>query len=345
MIEAAEQAILDFSVYPPIDGDDWRYAFETARIRAMETKMLSKATLLDMANAASFEQAADLLTGTEYALGATGKNSAEMEAILREQRSAVRQLFAILCLDRPIVELFKSRADFANLRLGLRRVMTEKPLGADYSSEGNVQPELFEEVFEQENYELLAEYMRQAVEQAVLRYYQKKDIRQIDYAIDSVQAEYNLKQAKELKSLFLEGLFKIQIDLTNIRTMFRLKFTDSEQRNVFLKGGFLEIGRLRHGLDIDMETIGRLFFVTPYFYVIEAGVSYLASKRSFMVLEQKCDEFLTGFLRTANQITAGPGPIIAYLLLKEHEIRTIRLILTGKRNSLDTGLILDRLGE
>jgi vacuolar-type H+-ATPase subunit C/Vma6 len=42
-------------------------------------------------------------------------------------------------------------------------------------------------------------------------------------------------------------------------------------------------------------------------------------------------------------ITAGPQPIIAFLLMKENEIRTVRLILTAKKNHLDTKLILDRI--
>ena len=44
-------------------------------------------------------------------------------------------------------------------------------------------------------------------------------------------------------------------------------------------------------------------------------------------------------------ITAGPQPVIAYLLLKENEIRTVRLILTAKKNFLDTKLIMDRIGQ
>jgi V/A-type H+-transporting ATPase subunit C len=186
--------------------------------------------------------------------------------------------------------------------------------------------------------------MSEAVEQAVLAYYQNKDIRRIDYAIDSVQAEYNLKKARRLKSVFLLGLFRIQIDLTNIRTMLRLKFTESEQRNVLLKGGFIELERFRHGLDIGYETLGPLFFVTPYHRVVETGANYLMSDKSFLRAEQQCAEFLTGFLKSTIQITAGPQPIIAYLLMKENEIRNVRLILTAKKNNLDTKLILDRLG-
>ena len=306
--------------------------------------------MLDMANAESFEQAADLLAAGEYALPhstgrltAGSKNFAEVENILQLRRSAVRKLFEELMIDKPIVELFRTRDDFANLRLALRRTLTERPLGTDYSNEGNVSPQIFGQVFEEENYELFPDYMAEAAERAVLAYYQNKDIRWIDYAIDRLQAEYNLKKARRLKSVFLLGLFRIQIDLTNIRTMLRLKFTESEHRNVFLKGGFIELERLEKALDTGYESQGQLFFVTPYHQVVETGASYLMSDKSFLKIEQQCDEFLTGFLKTTIQITAGPQPIIAYLLMKENEIRDVRLILTAKKNFLDTKLILDRI--
>ena len=336
---------IDFFRYPPVGGDDWRYTFESARVRALEMQMLSPAALLDMANAENFESATALLASTEYALPqtSTGNGFAVMENILADRRAQLRQLFSILCIDKPIVKLFKTRDDFSNMRLAVRRVLMEKPLGTDYSTEGNVSGELFEEVFEEENYELFDDYMQQAVEQAVLAYYQKKDIRHIDYAIDRVQAEYNLRRARQLKSIFLLGLFRIQIDLTNIRTMLRLKFTESEQWNVFLDGGYVEQDRLKYGLDAGYEAIAVQFFATPYYHLVESGINYLTSNKSFLKLEQQCRDYLAGFLKSTIQITAGLQPIIAFLLNKENEIRTVRLILTAKKNSLDTKLILDRL--
>ena len=369
MTEVAEQPVIDFYTYPPIGADDWRYAFQTAQVRVLETQMLSRATLLDMANAENFEQAADLLSAGKYALPQAPASSkqgfAEIENILRARRSAVRELFADLMIDKPIVELFRTRDDFANMRLAIRRTLTEKPLGLDYSDDGNVPVEQFEQVFEEEtvaggegsrrlpkhggfgseNYNLLPDYMQQAVEQAVLAYYQNKDIRQIDYAIDSVQAKYNIQKARWLENIFLLGLFRMQIDLTNIRTMLRLKFTESQSRNVFLEGGYIERQRLKHGLDAGYEALGQLFFATPYYEVVESGVTYFVSNKSFLRIEQQCEEHLIGYLMTTIQITAGPQPIIAYLLMKENEIRNVRLILTAKKNSLDTKLILDRLGE
>ena len=338
-----EQPIIDFYTYPPIGGDDWRYTFATARVRVLESQMLSPAALSDMANAESFEQAADSLGAGEYAIPKGDRAFADVENILQLRRSEARELFADLMIDKSLVKLIRVREDFANMRLAIRRKLTEKPLGTDYSNDGNVPAELFEEIFEEENYSPLPEYMQQAIERAVLTYYQQKDIRQIDYALDSLQAQYNLREADRLNSIFLLGLFRIQIDLTNIRTMLRLKFAESQQRNVFLSGGYVEPQRFIHALDVGYEAIAPLFFATPYYEVVESGITYFVPNKSFLRVEHNCEEYLMGFLRSTLQITAGPQPVIAYLLMKENEIRKVRLILTAKKNNLDTKLILDRI--
>lgn len=346
MTEFVEQAVIDFYTYPPVGCDDWNYTFQTAHVRALEIQMLSRAALLDMANAENLQQAADFLSGTEYALSAGGRNFAEVENILQQRRTAVRELFAELMLDKQIVELFKTRDDFANLRLAVRRSMIEKPIGDDYSNDGNVPAERIEQIFSETEQFIgneIPDCVRDTVERAVLAYYEHKDIRQIDYAIDKAQAQYNLKVARKLNNIFLVGLFGIQIDMTNIRTMLRLKFTESEERKVFLEGGFIETEQFVHGLDIGYETLGSLFFATPYFRIVEAGTNYLVSDKSFLKVEQQCEEYLAGFLKSTAQITAGQQPVIAYLLMKENEIRTVRLILTAKKSNLDAKLILDRI--
>ena len=168
MTAVAEQPIIDFHTYPPIGGDDWRYTFQTARVRVLESQMLSPAALSDMANAENFEQAADLLGAGEYALPQGSKNFEELEKILILRRSETRSLFKHLILDEPLVELLREKDDFANLRLALRRKLTEKPLGTDYSNDGSIPAEEFEQIFEEENYSPLPYHMQEAIERAVL---------------------------------------------------------------------------------------------------------------------------------------------------------------------------------
>ena len=80
----------------------------------------------------------------------------------------------------------------------------------------------------------------------MLGYYENKDIRRIDYELDKAQAAYKLRRARELKCEFLCSLFRIQIDLINIRMMLRLKAAEREERNLFLPDGFVEIDKFVH---------------------------------------------------------------------------------------------------
>lgn len=342
MSEAVEKSIIDFYRYPPVGQEDWKYAFATANVRVLEMSMITKGTFIDMANASSFAEAMELLGGSEYAMG-TISSFSEIEEMLLARRTHVRNLFIELIVDEKIIELLKAREDFANMRLAIRRVVTERPIGTDYSNEGCVPAEDFEEIFETENYVKFPEYLQEAVEKAVLGYYQAKDIRKIDYAIDHAEAAYRLRKARALDSVFLKSLFMMRIDLLNIRTMLRLKMADRQEKEHFITGGFVELDKFIHGLDLSYEAIPTLFFATPYYELLEGGINYLTSEHSFLGLEELCEEHMIGFLKTTNSICSGPQPIIAYLLLKEIEIRTLRMVLSCKNNGLDAKTILDRL--
>jgi len=339
----SEETLFEFLTYPTVGTDDWRYTAQSAHVRVMEMQLLTRATLLDMANAPDFATAVASMGGGAYALPSGTVRMEDVQSVLLDARRSVRDLFADWMLDESVVALFKSRDDFANLRLALRRVLTDRPVGTDYSSDGNVAPDVLEQVFEEENYALFPDYLSEVTEQAILAYYQDKKIPLIDHIIDRYEAEYKMAEARRIGEPFLVNLFRLQIDLSNIRTVLRLKHIDAEQRNVLLPGGFVEIDRLRQALELGYEALGQLFFATPYHRVVDVGAGYLASDESFLKIEQQGDEYLTGYLKATAQITAGPQPVIAYLLLKEHEIRTVRLILTAKKNGLDTKLILDRI--
>jgi len=340
-----EQGVIDFYRYPPIGQEDWRYIWATAQVRVLETGMLTKSTLLNMTDSADFAAAVELLGGSEYAMTSGPQSLAEVEKMLLERRAAVRELFVDLMLDDELVEILKAREDFANMRLAARRVVTERPIGTDYSNAGSVPAEQFEEIFEQEDYQRFPDYLQDAVEEAILGYYQNKDIRQIDYGIDKVFSAYKLRVAANLGSVFLLSLFRTQIDLTNIRTMLRLRMAERDEKNLFITGGFVETDRFVHGLDVGYEALATLFYATPYYGVVDSGVSYLMAEQSFLQLEKDCQDYLMGFLKTTRVITAGPQPVIAYLMMKENEIRTVRMVLTCKKNQMDTKFILDRLGE
>lgn len=338
----AEQPLLYFSSYPPIGECDWRYTFATAQVRALEDRMLSQQFFTELANAKDINELCQMLAGTEYAFSPRATDS-DMEQMLCQQRTEARKLFEQLTIDDEIIQLLRARVDFANMRLAVRRFVLKRPPGSDYCGEGNAPPEKFEQVFEQENYSGLPGYFQQGIEAGVLGYYKNKNVRDIDLEIDKVESDHMLKAACGIGSIFLEELLRMQTDLTNIRTMMRMKFTGLQDRDVFLAGGYIEKSRLVQCFDIGYEAQAQHFYATPYYHLIEAGANYLEKENSFLKLEAACDEHLLGFLKITRYIAAGTQPIIAYLLAKEHEIRMVRTVLACKKANIEPKVILNRI--
>ena len=125
---ATDQAVIDFHRYPPIGTDDWRYGFATARIRCLETTFLTRGTLLDIANAENLAVALELLASSDYALSGSVESLVSIEELLLQRRHEVRELFISLMLDEPLVEILQARQDFANMRLAIRRIVTDRPV-------------------------------------------------------------------------------------------------------------------------------------------------------------------------------------------------------------------------
>lgn len=337
-----EQPVFHFNLYPPLGDEDWSCCFAVAQVRTLEEKMLDMSSLSDMANAVDYRAATEVLSATEYAVSPqTGFE--DIEKMLCQRRSEARRLCKNLITDPRIVEFFNARSDFANMRLAIRRLVREQPLGTDYCDDGNIRIETFEQVFEQEDYSTLPVYLREGVEAGVLGYYKNKNVRDLDIAIDKAQAQAQLDNAKEIGSIFLVELQKMYIDMGNIRTMLRLKFTESQDRDVFMPGGYLDVSRLAQYVDIGYESMSQAFAATPYSRIIDSSIDYLQKEQSFLKLEAACDEHLLGYLKTTSLITAGFQPVVAYMLGKEHEIRMVRMLLTAKRNLLEPKLIFDRL--
>jgi len=337
-----EQPRFYFSLYPPVGEPDWQYTYASAQIRAIEDKLFSQQFFTELANAKDIKELCEMLAGTDYAVSAS-MTQEEIQQLLVSRRMETRKLFEQSIDDQRIIRLFRARIDFANMRLAIRRLVTEKPLGTDYSYQGNVQPEQFELAFEQEDYSSLPEFLQQGVEDAVLAYYNNKNIQDIDFEIDRAEAEFMLTGAREIGSIFLVELFRMQNDLTNIRTMMRLKFLNLDERRPFLPGGYIEKSRFIQCFDIGYEALAGHFYATPYYHLIEAGANYLEKEKSFLKLEAACDDHFLGFLKTTRYIAAGTQPIIAYLLLKKQEIRMVRMVLTCKKAQIDPKVIQDRI--
>ena len=327
--------------------EDWRYAFAVGALRVLQCRLLESSRLNDLANSINLDEMVTRLAGTPYAPSTEGPTLAEqVEARLKHLRWAAYELIIPICLDEPLKRFLQGPEDFRNLKILLRRTLIENSPELPLSDLGFIAPQQLQQDFEAEKYDSFPPDMAQAIHQAIVAYYDDKNPRNIDFAVDRGAIMYRRTLAGELNNQYLLGLCALLADLSNIRSMARLKWLEEDSKllaRTFLPGGSIELSRLQGALAGSWEAISAMFFATPYAQLIEHGLGSLVADDSFLHLERYCDDYLTEYLKATNQVVAGPEPLVAYLFGVEQEIRSVRLIFSAKQANLPADSIRDRL--
>lgn len=329
--------------------EDWRYAFAVGSLRVLQTQLLESSLLNDLANSINLEEMVSRLAGSAYAGSAEGgTDSAQIESRLKLLRSGAYELIIPMCLDEALKRFLQGPEDFRNLKILLRRALIENSPGLQLGDLGFIEPEKIKQDFEAEKYDAFGPDMAEAIQSAIVAYYDDKNPRNIDLAVDRGLIMYRRTLANELKNEYLLGLCGLLADLGNLRSMARIKWLEEDSKllgRAFLPGGALELSRLQGALNASWEAVSAMFFATPYAQLIEHGLGSLAADDSFSHLERYCDDYISEYLKATNQVVAGPEPLVAYLLGVEQEIRSIRLIFSAKQANLPADSIRDRLAS
>ena len=85
--------------------------------------------------------------------------------------------------------------------------------------------------------------------------------------------------------------------------------------------------------------------IIAYLNTTEYSGAAEALTQSASAFERWCDNRLIEKIRPQKYETSTIGPLAAWLLARENEIKTVRILLSGKRNGLSDDAIRERLRE
>jgi V/A-type H+-transporting ATPase subunit C len=336
-----------FIKYPDFAGGDSKYAYAAGRIRALETKLLDRQRLERMLESDSAEAALRSLQDTDYGIHlAELTDASDYEKVLESERKTVYELFRKLCLDEEGLSVYFSRFDFHNLRVLSKAKVNQQGVEGFLSEHGEVDPRELEEAFEEEKFEHLPEHLARTATAAIEAFRSSGASRLLDISVDRAQHEHRLMLAESLSNEYLTNLLRLRADVHNILTLYRVKWLGEDYRfynSATLDGGFLERDRLKEAFHEPWESVPSKFAVTPYIEIIDAGASDVVSAGSFSKLEKGADDYITGYLRLTKTVTFGLEPLYAYLLVKENEVKSIRMIMVGKLYGIPTKRIRERM--
>ncbi len=324
---------------------DTDYICLSAMLRAKEARMLTKDRIERILYTPEFADAAKLLTECGYP-DMSDMGIVQINAELEKHRSEVFAELAKSAPDPILVDVFRIKYDYHNIKVLIKSEAAEAAYKDLMSYAGRTEPEKLASLFFSDRLSQLPGTLGQAVSAGKSILARTGNPQISDIAVDRMYFTELLQIAKETKCDFLTDYVKMLIDASNLRAAVRMKRIGQDYRimvDSLIEGGTVSVSRLLTALTSD-EDLSLSFSSSPL-----AQAALLGAEAVFGApltpFERECDNALTSFLSGAKLIGFGPEPLIAFLAAVENEISTVRVIMTGKLNGIDPDVIKERLRE
>lgn len=326
--------------------DRTKFAYAVARIRVLEDRMVDEAKMLRMIDAADFEGAHSVLNETQYAeLFEKLKVQFDFEELFRLELRRLKGLLDRLSPSNSILESLWYKYDIHNIKFLLKA----KVLGIDIDSSqlftvGNIDLESLK-TYVLQGSGFLSVKTRTLIGNVEAEYKKSGDPETIDILLDK---EYfsRLKKVAELNAVpFFVSFVRSQIDLANIKIFVRVKVGERAVetfKSFFIEGGTLSLSFFSEVFDKSLEDFAGKLRFSPYGTIVSEGIDFYLKEGSFVVLEKFMGNYLLDHLRKARRLSFGIEPLIGYMVAKESEIKTLRLIFRSKLEEVGIETIKQR---
>jgi len=313
-------------------------------LRAREPKLLNNERAERMLDAASFEDAAKLLTDCGYP-DMSQMTAGEIEAALAEHRSAVFDELGKLSPDKELVDVFKLKYDYHNAKA----IIKAEAMGTDaahlLSDAGRLPAGKLTELYNEEKYSQLPAILGKAMAEAKAVLARTANPQLSDFVLDRAYFEELRAVADSLGSDFLRGYAAVLADSANLKSAVRTLRMGKNQdflAEVLIDGGTVTPQRLIGAAD--KESLAGLYAHTTLEKAAALGAEAL-SGGSMTDFERSCDNAVNSYLGKAKLVSYGPEAVVAYLAAVEGEIQAVRMILTGRLAGVRPQTIRERLRD
>ena len=321
---------------------DTDYLAISARIRAMENRLLNRDRLERIIEARSDQEALKVLVECGYP-EIPGAGLEQMLASVREE--TVKDLSRAVP-GEPGLEIFKLKYDYHNAKT----ILKAQAMGVDAArlllKGGRYDPEELLSRWQQESLGGCSDTFRKAMEQGAALLKESKDPQQVDLLLDKAMYAEMAKLAKDGKSAFLEGYVRILVDAANLRTavrVYRMEKEDEFLRAVLLEGGNVSVQTVAGARG---EGIADVFQSGALAEAAKLGAALIKpGSGALTAFEKACDDAVTKYVSAARRVPFGEQVVIGYLYAREAELTAVRTIFAGRAAKLDGDTIRRRLRE
>lgn len=325
------------------------YAYAVARIRALENSLVGVEKAERMVESVSVQDALKVLADTGFGVAiSSNETSSGYEAFLKASVKSTAAFIKDISPAPELTNLFLLKNDFHNLKVLFKtRVLN---IDGDYLliDAGIVPLETLKSAVMANNYILLPPFMKAAAEEIEGMLSVRVDPQKIDLKLDRAMFAYIASESKRLGNEFVSGYFERLIDLTNIRTLIRVKKMGEGLellKDAIISSGTYPLSFYANALDEPFEKLLESLSYSRYDNVANAGIQDFLRSASLALFEKLADDHLLRYIKVNKHNPFGIEPIVGYLAAKEGEIRLVRTVMVAKANNVSHDRIRERLRE
>ena len=313
------------------------FVYEVTRIRVKENSLLTDSFMKQLAEAPDYDSAVRMLRDK----GWDSDGSGDMQNLLTAEEDKTWDLVRDLLGDKiSALDVFLYENDYLNLKSAVKE--TKVPDGYDgiYVSGGSISVDLIRRAVRERDFSLLPEAFGRTAEEALDVFLRTGDGQLSDILIDRAALHAICLAGRESRSDFLKLYAEITTAGADIKTALRASRTGKKAD--FYKKALEPIDSL------DIEELTRAGLKGP-----DEIASYLdrtvysdgadAFRKSMSFFEKWIDDELIEKIRPQKYNPFGIEPIAAFVLGRESEIKSVRIILSGKYNHLPDSFIAERV--
>lgn len=323
---------------------DTDYLVISARIKAMETGLLTRERMEQILEARSDEEALKLVQDSGYPdLKALDPES--LDRVLSADREATLADLTDGAPDPRYIDIFKLKYDYHNVKVLLKAQAMGTDPDAMLMDMGRVPAPVLKEALRSGETGDLPAILAQAAEEARSVLDTTRDPQLCDIALDRWYYRDMVDAAGATGSAFLQGYVRIQIDGANLRTLVRtLRMGKNADflADVLFEGGevspqaILEVSRSAG------SGLAELYAPTRLAAAAEAGAEAVKGG-TLTDFEKRCDDAVADYLADALFVPFGEAPLVGYLAARETEYTNLRILLMGRSAGLSPEIIRSRL--
>ena len=321
---------------------DTDYLAISARIKAMETGLLTRERMEQVLEARSDEEAVKILQECGYP-ELDARSPEAMDAALSAAREATLSDVLDGAPDPRYIDIFKLKYDYHNIKAVLKAAAMNTSPDSMLMDMGRVPAAELKEAVLAGRLDELPESLAAAAAEARETLDATRDPQLSDIVLDRWCYREMADVAEATGSAFLAGYVKIQIDAANLRALVRtLRMGKSGEflKTVLLEGG--SIGADAVAAAGNSGGLQELYGPTALQAAAEAGAEALRGG-PLTDFEKLCDDAVGEYLAGAQFVPFGEAPLLGYLAARETEYTNIRILLMGRGAGLPADVIRSRL--